>query len=339
MSADLSGYGLLRMEYVYLVIGVVLLVSTLVDVLWTTLWPDGAAGPLSSAMSSMIWRTMRRIGAHWDRAKSLAGPVVLAATLFMWITLLWAGWVLLFASDEGSLIPSADIGVSWTGRIYFVAYSMFTMGNGDFVPAPGRWQIATSLTTATGMVIVTLSVTYVLSIVTAVAQKRSFAASVTGLGRRPEEFVITAWNGRDFHSLDPTLNSLASQLALLSDQHKAFPVLHYFHAEQRTDASAVAVAILDEGLTIIDAGVPDVGRNPVSFRSARSSVDGYLSTLHSAYPGTAESPPPVPDLAPLRLAGIPTVDDDEFHARVDDVAKRRRMLLGVVQGDAWEWWS
>lgn len=327
------------METLYLVVGIVLLVGTLVDILWTTLWPDGGAGPLSGRLSTGIWRATRRIGRFWNRAKSLGGPVVLAATLLMWITLLWAGWVFLFASDEESLMPSTGLEVTWSGRIYFVAYSMFTMGNGDFKPAIGWWQIATSLTTATGMVIVTLSVTYVLSVVSAVAQKRSFAASVTGLGLRPEDFVITAWNGRDFHSLDLTLNSLSSQLTLLADQHKTFPVLHYFHASDRTDASAVAVAVLDEALTTIEAGVPDAGRNIVVFRSTRSSVEGYLSTLRSAYLAPAEGPPPAPDLEPLRTAGIPTVDDREFHARVDEIGKRRCALLGVVQGDAWEWRS
>lgn len=327
------------MEFAYLVIGVVLLVGTIVDILWTTLWPDGGAGPLAGRLSTGIWRATRWVGRFWNRAKSLGGPAVLVGTLLMWITLLWAGWVFLFASDEGSLNPSSGLEVTWSGRIYFVAYSMFTMGNGDFKPAMGWWQIATSLTTATGMVIVTLSVTYVLSVVSAVAQKRSFAASVTGLGRRPEEFVVHAWNGRDFHSLDLTLNSLSSQLALLADQHKTFPVLHYFHAAERTNASAVAVAVLDEALTVIDAGTPDVDRNDVTLRSARSSVDGYLSTLRSAYLTPAEQPPPVPDLEPLRAAGIPTVDDREFQAQVGEIRERRCALLGVVRGDAWEWWS
>lgn len=327
------------METVYLVVGVVLLVATLVDVLWTALWPDGAAGPLSRVFTTVIWRLARWVGKFWDRATSLAGPAVLAGTLVMWITLLWAGWVFLFASEHGSLIPLSGTEVTWTGRIYFVAYSMFTMGNGDFSPAEGWWQIATSLTTATGMVIVTLSVTYVLSVVSAVAQKRAFAASVTGIGGRPEDFVIHAWNGRDFHSLDVTLNSLSSQLAVLADQHKAFPVLHYFHAAERTDSPAVAVAVLDEALTIVDVGVPDVGRNGVTFRSARSSVDSYLSTLRSAYLSPADQAPPVPELEPLRAAGIPTIDDREFQQRIDAFAERRRTLLGVVRGDVWQWWS
>jgi hypothetical protein len=325
------------METLYLVIGAVLLAGTLVDVLWTTLWPDGASGPLSGMLTTLIWRATRWTGRLWERATSLGGPFVLVATLGMWIALLWTAWVFLFASDDGSLTAAPGADVTWAGRIYFVAYSMFTMGNGDYMPAGGAWQLATSLTTATGMVIVTLSVTYILSVVSAVAQKRAFAASVTGLGARAEDLVVAAWNGKDLHSLDLTLDTLSSQLAILADQHKSFPVLHYFHAADRTDASAVAVAMLDEALTIIDAGVEHAMFNRVTFRSARSSVDNYLGTMRSSYLRPADEPPPLPDLSVVRAAGIPTVDDREFADRVRSLEERRRALLGVVHGDAWEW--
>jgi hypothetical protein len=325
------------MTGVYLALGVVLLIAALIDVLWTTLWPDGASGPLSGPLTTVAWRSARRISRLWDRALSLAGPCVLMVTLSMWIALLWAGWVFVFASDPDALIDKSGAQVSWTGRIYFVAYSMFTMGNGDFAPAEGWPQIATAFTTATGMVIVTLSVTYLLSVIPAVAQKRSFAASVTGLGERAEDLVVTAWNGRDFHSLDTPLDSLSSQLSLLADKHKAFPVLHYYHAAERTDASAVAVAVLDEALTILDHGAAVRGWSPVAFQGTRSSVDRYLSTLRSAHIEPAEEVPPPPDLGPLRAAGIPTEDEEAFVAAVADLADRRRALLGIVHGDAWDW--
>jgi hypothetical protein len=325
------------MEIFYLILGLVLLTSALVDVLWTTLWPDGGSGPLSGPMNTLLWRLSRRAGRIWDRALSLAGPVVLAATLAMWIAMLWAGWVFVFASEPGALIPKTDTEVTWTGRIYYVAYSMFTMGNGDFSPAEGWPQLATSLTTATGMVIVTLSVTYLLSVIPAVAEKRSFAASVTGLAQRPGDLVVTGWNGHDFHAFDLALSSWSDELAVLADKHKAFPVLHYYHAADRTDASAVAVALLDEALTVLDRGVDLRSWNPVMFQSARSSVDNYLSTLHSAYLTPAAEAPPPPDLTPVHAAGVPAVDECDFVAKLDDLQDRRRALLGIVHGDAWDW--
>lgn len=79
-----------------------------------------------------------------------------------------------------------------TGRIYFVAYTMFTMGNGGFTPKEGAWQIVTSLTTTSGMRLVTLVVSYVLSVRSAVVQKRSFAGQANALSKWSEDFVVRA---------------------------------------------------------------------------------------------------------------------------------------------------
>lgn len=126
---------------------------------------------------------------------SLAGPLILVFTIALWIVLIWAGWTFIFTGSENALIDTRDRGpISWAERIYFVAYTMFTLGNGDFAPADGVWQIATALMTASGMLSVTLIVTYVLSIIGAVVEKRSFASTVTGVGNRGEAFVRAGWN-------------------------------------------------------------------------------------------------------------------------------------------------
>src|SRR5690606_23492616 len=105
-----------------------------------------------------------------------AGPLILAATLFAWVALIWAGWAFLFAGDPGSLIDTQDGDpVTWTDRVSYVGFAMFTMGSGDFSPRDGGWQVATAFTTASGMLFVTMGVSYVLSILGAVATKRSFA--------------------------------------------------------------------------------------------------------------------------------------------------------------------
>ena len=199
------------MTWIYLVIGVGLLAFVIVDLLWTTLWADGGAGPVSAHLSSLLWRGLRRAGSSRSTIVSLAGPVVLTATLVTWVVLLWAGWTLVFAASEGSLRPSSDsAAVTWPGRIYFVAYAMFTMGNGDYVPVGGSWQVATALTTASGMMLVTLAVSYVLSVLGAVAQKRSFAGTVRGFGKTGSGIVLSGWNGRDLHDLDLPFSSLAN---------------------------------------------------------------------------------------------------------------------------------
>lgn len=327
------------MTLVHLVLGILILLIALVDLLWTTLWVDGGGGPLSSRAATGLWRGLRRVGGHDSRLLHLAGPLILLFSLILWIGLIWAGWTLIFAGNETALIDTRDGGpISWTERIYFVAYTLFTMGNGDFTPRDGVWQIATALTTASGMLFVTMAVSYVISVLGAVVNKRSFASTVTGLGKRGEELVRTGWDGEDFHGLDLTINTLNSELSQLAKQHKAYPILHYYHAKEEDDSSAMAVAVYDEALTLLHFGIPeDQQFNAVPVKTARSSVQSYLETLNSAFIKPADEAPPPPDLNRLRDADIPTVSDAEFDTALDELSERRRKLLGVVTADAYQW--
>lgn len=327
------------MNEIYLVLGVLLLVVVVVDLLWTTLWADGGSGPVSSRLTNVLWLGIRRAGSSRSVVVSLAGPIILAGTLVVWVLLLWAGWTLVFAGGEESLrTSSGGTDVSWPARIYYVAYAMFTMGNGDYVPVGGVWQVLTGLTTASGMLLVTLAVSYVLSVLGAVAQKRSFAGTVQGFGATGSDIVRSGWNGSDLHDLDLPLSSIAADASSLADKHKTYPILHYYHSQTRQNASAPAVAALDEALTLIRYGTSDPRLyNAAVVENARSSVGGYLQTLRKAFISPADSAPPAPELAPLRRAGIPTVRDEEFCRHLDELDARRRQLLGVVRADAWSW--
>lgn len=180
------------------------------------------------------------------------------ATLILWFGLIWAGWAFVFAAGENVLINTrGQSPIDWFDCIYFTAFTIFTLGTGDFVPNDGIWQIATALATASGMLFVTLSVSYLLSILSATVEKRSFASSIIGLAGRSEQFVQTGWDGEDFRDFNVRLDTLASDLSRLSKQHKAYPILHYYHSKQERNASAVAVAIFDESLTIIRFGISE----------------------------------------------------------------------------------
>ncbi|WP_458207907.1 potassium channel family protein [Haladaptatus sp. NG-SE-30] len=327
------------MSLVYFTLGVVFLGTVVVDLLWTTVWVEGGAGPLTSRLMAWMWRLLRKIGDENSLLLSLAGPIIFITGLSMWILLLWGGWTLIFAGAEGALIDTLNRGsISWIDRIYFTGYTLFTLGTGDFVPQDGVWQLATALTTGSGLLFVTLSVTYILSVLDAVTQKRAFASDVTGLGMQSEEIIRTSWNGEGFRGLELSLNTFVSQLNTLTSNHKAYPILHYFYSRQPEQAPVVGVAILDDTLTVLKFGIPERSQpSSVILKNARSSVESYLDTLHTSFIEPAERSPPSPDLASLRDVGISTVSDEEFTTSLDDLDERRRTLLGLVESDARQW--
>ena len=327
------------MSLVYPFLGVLLLVIVVVDLLWTTLWVEGGAGPLTSRLMAGSWRILRKIGSQNSLLLSLSGPIVFVTGLSVWIMLLWSGWILIFATTESVLIDTLSRGpITWSDRIYFTGYTIFTLGTGDFVPQGSIWQIVTILATASGLLFITLAITYSLSVLDAVTQKRAFASEVSGLGMNAEEVLQTSWSGEQFYRLELPLNTITSQLDTLTVNHKAYPILHYFYSRRSEEAAVHSIAVLDEALTLFLFGVREEHRpDDLLINSARSSVQNYLRTLHSAFITPANDSPPLPALGAVREIGIPTVSDEEFAASIENLDERRRTLLGLVEADARQW--
>lgn len=326
------------LRWLALIVGVVLVVASVGDLLWTTLWTDGGAGPLTSSLMATTWRGLRTFGERRSRVLSLSGPLVLALTLALWVLLLWAGWTLIFSSGGNALTYTrGPEPVGWIDRVYFVAYTTFTMGNGDFSPTRGTWRLVTALTNGSGMIL-TLSVTYVINVLQAVVKSRSFASSIQGIAKHPEAFVTTGWDGKNLTEHDLPLNTFASQLSTIASQHNAYPILHYYRSADQQHSTPVAVALFDDALSLLQFGVSrDARLNEPLLETARSSVQDYLQSVYSLPVQAATQPPPPPDLAPLRDADIPTVSDGEFDDALEDIGDCRRRLLGIVASQAWQW--
>ncbi|KUP31867.1 potassium channel family protein [Bacillus halotolerans] len=327
------------MNEMYIIAGILLLAAGMIDFIWTTLWLESGAGPITRCLSAWLWKGFRKISGDHAKVLSTAGPLLLCMTLLVWIGLFWSGWTFIFSSDPHSLVVTqSKEPASWSDRAYFSGYVMFTLGNGDLTPNGALWKLVTVGATAEGLLTITFSVTYLISVLSAVNQKRSFAQSVLSLGHNGTEIVQTAWNGRHFHDMDLLLATFSSELGKLTAQHNAFPILHFYHSTQREESSVIAVTVLDEALTILTYGIPkQYLPNQLHIKEARSSVKNYLDTVHTAYIHPAEQEPPEPSLLKLRDCGIPTLSEQTFRTAVKSLKERRQLLLGIVQAGARKW--
>ena len=187
------------MNWSLLFAGVVLLLVALLDALWTTIAPRGA-GPLSRWIARAWWAA--RLGVHRHRAGgahrllAFAGPALLVIAFLTWVGLLWAGWLLVFSAEPGAVVGSTSREpASLAGRVYYVGFVLFTLGTGDYVPVGGMWEVLSAVASLSGLFVVTLAITYVLSVVSAVAAKRHLAGSIHSLGETPTRLVLQAWDG------------------------------------------------------------------------------------------------------------------------------------------------
>lgn len=327
------------MQSLFLVAGVVVLMMTLVDVVWTTLGTHGG-GPVSRHVTEPLWKlfvALHRRKPH-HRLLSFAGSVLLATMVVFWVACVWAGWVLIFSSDSWSIAGSHDgAPADLAGRIYFVAYSMSSMGNGDFQPQGAGWRLVTSVMTLSGLGSLTLTITFLLEVLSAAVQKRALAVYVQDLGGSPRTILERSWTGESFDSLEQHLVQLTGMVHLYAEQHLAYPVLHYFHGEQKRSSSTLGIARLHETVLLLSEGVaPEKRLAPQATAPLRAAIAGLSETLK----GMADSggdPPPPPSLEILRSLGIPTVDAERFDDAVARERDLRRFLAGRLHGDGWRW--
>lgn len=223
------------------VIGLALVAVALIDLAWTTVAAGSGAGPLTARLAGATWHAAlavhRRRPSH--RFLAVAGVVIVVVILATWILGVLMGWALLFASSEGAVRSTATGQPVGTGdRLYFTGYTLFTLGNGELRPGEGAWQLATVAATGTGLILVTLGITYLVPVASAVAERRQLASYVSALGEDAADILGRAWDGSGFGSLTQHLVALAPLIDAARQRHLTYPVLHYYHSPDHTTAPA-----------------------------------------------------------------------------------------------------
>lgn len=318
--------------------GLSLVAAALVDLSWTTVAAGSGAAPLTGRLTSALW--MGALALHRRRPShallSFAGVAVVFAVLAAWLALVLGGWLLVFsAADAAVLTSTTREPADFVSRMYFTGYTVFTLGNGDYVPGDGLWQLATVVAVGTGLVLVTMAITYLVPVASAVAARRQLASYIASLGSTPQEIVGRGWNGSSFSSLSQHLTSLTPILHTSRQQHLAYPVLHYFHSQEQDSAAAVNITNLSQAIYLLRHAVaPDSRPDAGVLEPVDRAITGFLETLRGAHlkPGRPVS---LPALEPIRNQNIPVVSDAEFEATEADSQERRALLGGLLDDDGW----
>lgn len=327
-------------QLVLLVGGLALVLLATYDTTATVLAVSSSAGPVSGWLSRRVWRLVLALPRQHLRHRVLRriGPLTLLLTLAVWLALAWAGWACVLASSTASVRLAAGHGAAPLGeRILFAGASI--IGRVQWTePGSGVWRVVALAASLHGIFMLSLSVSYLVPVASAVAEKRKLAGHISTLGTSPVEIVLQAWNGRDFGELHQHLIALVPDVSLLAQRHLAYPLVHYFHSSARVWAAAPALAGLDDALTLLWYGVePDRRPDAVALRTLRTAILELLDTLRADFLRTLPEAPPAPDLGAVRRGGVPVVDDAAFREDVETLSRRRALLRALVEHDGWQW--
>ena len=245
--------------------GTALLLFAVVDVFMTVFMIGGGAGPQSRFAADRLWRLALRLhDVDSPRSHSLmraVGPLIVLLALLTWVLELVLGWALVFVPS--TFAEPGEIGID--DRIVFAG--KVVVGRSGNTPslevAWDGWEMVLSLAGASGVVIISVGLAYVLPILAAVAHKRSIAATIHTLGDTVDDMralgQVSGGSSFELH-----LVALVSGIVLCAERHRSYPVLHYFHSHDGHSALAPAVAKIAlllradrEGLDKVDPTVAE----------------------------------------------------------------------------------
>lgn len=328
----------LFMEYVFIVFGALLYGAIVLDILKTTLSLQGG-GWLTSPLAHRIWMLFLKASGSRGRSGLLehAGYIILVLILLVWVLGLWSSFFLLLLSQSDSIINSSTrFPADPWGKFYYAGFTLSTLGVGDYVASQSIWRVLTDWFALNGLVLITTSITYLLPVLSAVLSQRQLAILFSSLGQSPQEMVLNSWDGKSFHRLVAQASDLAGMLLKHSQNHKAYPVIHYFHTHKPQGATVLQIARLQEALLLLNRYVKQELRPSLNdLSSLQTAVDNYVEVITEvATLKDTSRVPPQPAVDKLVEAGLVAPHQTNVPLE-DEIQHKRRVMATLVEQDGW----
>ena len=223
-------------------LGAGLLLLVAYDVYATILHARGRSGPIGETLNRAAWRSMRLIAVRLSRSRrhrllNAVGPLLLPLLIVAYILLLISGYALIYYGRmpaEFIVAPEAA-SPAWIESIYFSGLTLTTVGYGDIAPQTTAMRLVALTESASGFALISLVVTYLITVYSALERKRAAALSFYHQAEEGADvagFIAHHFVEGRFYGLDATLRLATRDIQGLLESHVEHPVIHYFHPLQ-----------------------------------------------------------------------------------------------------------
>ncbi|HEU5316602.1 MAG TPA: potassium channel family protein [Chloroflexota bacterium] len=274
-------------------VGLFLIVLSLVDICLTVLHVQ-AESPFSNRVQRAVWRTLdgtTQFAGTRARSYALAWgmPLMIIATIGFWVALHVTGYALVYApyirDPHAFALRGVESGSAPQVALYFSAVTFVTLGYGDVVPVHSAMRLLAVSEALFGLLTISFSVTYLLSVYPLVSRKVALAASLNQelAGRADGVAVAVRYvAGGHFPAFGERLRRLHDELLAIGQAHSIYPLLFYVRPVA-VHESFVRVLALVQGLVCTLRYQLDPGAHADVVTDPRLAVleESLLYTLHS----------------------------------------------------------
>ena len=324
------------MSWLMQLVGSGLVLAALGDVYTTVLFARSGTGLFSPWLYRGVWACLRRVArAIPDGRRRLlphSGPILLVLNLLLWAALLIGGFALIVWPELGSGIQSSGgqpTPRTFGAALYFAGYNLTTLGVGDLIPQSDLLRVLTVVQAGLGFSLLTLSLTYFMSVYSALARRNRFALSLhhqTADSGDATELVAQLATA-DGDAAQRELAEIEAGLDDLYESHHFYSVLHYFYFAERHYAMSQILQVAMETATLLRSTLDEREHRRLLESSA---VEGLWRSGVYLLDGLAES------LLPQHLqqeAASGREDIASWEADYRDAVEKLKTCGVAVRGD------
>lgn len=267
-------------ETLILLLGAAILILVIYDFFFTTLSGNGTGfitGYTSIFSDKIIRSSVKLFGRKIYNAKGLLVNLIVLA---FWIILIWIGLFLVFSSNPEAITNSdGRVANAWE-RLYFTAYTISTLGMGNFKPTSASFEMLTGVFSIFGFIFFTTSMTYFISVSSALVNKRTITKSIINLGDNPQQISQQFLNFSSSHFFQQ-LVSLQTMIDRHAVNHHAYPVVHFYSNAKKENSFSLNISRLDEALSLLDASSDFKYQEDI--KSIRQSLFNFLKKMDTKF--------------------------------------------------------
>ncbi|QDA36080.1 hypothetical protein E4191_18300 (plasmid) [Paracoccus liaowanqingii] len=203
-------------EPLMITVGIALVLVSFYDFLRTTISLSGL-GFISRTLASGLWRAGSGFSAILEQRTGLSlrgvlGPAILIVLAGAWVLMHLAGYVLILRGGLSLEQTKTGDPATWLQTVAFAGSTLSTLGASTVRVTGEWWDVLSMIAAVNGMVLLTLSVSFLLNILQTTNSARTFAIRFRIISARGPDKDTAA----RIESLGPDLSSVVVMLSASS---------------------------------------------------------------------------------------------------------------------------
>ena len=230
------------MDWPIILAGVTLISVGLLDVFFTVLHYDGfgfISSRLYHSLFGIVCFATRPLPRRYRAmGLSMAAPLMVPATITVWISLVALGYALIYFSgmdEEFFYLPGRTLEPSFLEALYFSGTSISTVGFGDITPTNTLYQVLAVSEGLIGFGILTLAITYILGVYNVLQQLGVVSAGLYHQAQDtsdPWSILAPHFPDGEHRGLETHLMSLHRGLVEIYEGIRQYPIVYYYHSRR-----------------------------------------------------------------------------------------------------------